>query len=281
MGFDLTLRPDRLELPLTWKRPRLIFVNSMSDLFHENVPDDFVVRTFQTMRTADWHTFQVLTKRPERAAELAPALEPWPANVWMGTSVENQRWNCRIDSLRRIPLPCASLASAARSAHPEPGRNPWVIVGANRPKARPMKESGPTVSANSAKRRTPFFFKQWGALTARAAVKGRRRQLRGMGNGTGCLSRSQHHPVDRTIPGPRYLTRQPLYGPDNTRNGFARIVLLLSVACVSRQTSRMSISGVDPAHPSGNRFCSTIPGLRRPKLVSPSALKLYFMSEAP
>ena len=101
-GFDLTLRPERLELPLTWRKPRMIFVNSMSDLFHPEVPADFVARVFDTMERADWHTFQVLTKRPERALELAPEL-PWPTNVWMGVSVENSRFLHRLDTLRAIP----------------------------------------------------------------------------------------------------------------------------------------------------------------------------------
>src|SRR5438046_7040716 len=88
-GFDFQLRPGRLNQPLDWKRPRLIFVNSMSDLFHPEVPFEFIKEVFQTMARADWHTFQVLTKRSERLAELAPLL-PWPRNVWMGVSVENQ-----------------------------------------------------------------------------------------------------------------------------------------------------------------------------------------------
>ena len=98
-GFDLRLWPERLELPLKWSRPRMIFVNSMSDLFHENVPEEFIRRVFDTMVRARQHTFQVLTKRPERAAELSPTL-PWPANVWMGTSIENQRFLHRVDLLR-------------------------------------------------------------------------------------------------------------------------------------------------------------------------------------
>ena len=112
-GFDLTLRPARLELPLTWRKPRMIFVNSMSDLFHPEIPDEYVGRVFETMERADWHTFQVLTKRPERALELAPGL-PWPANVWMGVSVENRRFLHRLDTLRRYP--CGRAVRLVRAA---------------------------------------------------------------------------------------------------------------------------------------------------------------------
>src|SRR6266511_1981001 len=86
-GFDLRLWPQRLRLPVTWTRPRRIFVNSMSDLFHERVPDGYVRQVFEVMAQADWHTFQVLTKRPKRAAELSASL-PWPKHIWIGTSVE-------------------------------------------------------------------------------------------------------------------------------------------------------------------------------------------------
>lgn len=166
-GFDLQLRPERLELPLTWKRPRKIFVNSMSDLFHADVPDEYIQGVFDTMARADWHEFQVLTKRPDRAAALADRL-PWPDNVWMGTSVENQRWTCRIDELRKIPAKVRFLSC-------EPLLGPldldltdihWVIVGGESgPRARPMKEAW----ADSIRRQcegagVAFFFKQWGAF---------------------------------------------------------------------------------------------------------------------
>jgi protein gp37 len=101
-GFDLRLWPERLELPLRWRRPRLIFANSMSDLFHEEVPDAFVHQVFAVMERASRHTFQVLTKRHERLAELAPHL-PWPPNVWMGVSIENRRFVHRADHLRQVP----------------------------------------------------------------------------------------------------------------------------------------------------------------------------------
>jgi protein gp37 len=185
-GFDLQLRPERLELPLTWKKPRLIFVNSMSDLFHEDVPAEFVASAFATMRLADWHTFQVLTKRPERAAALAPQLGDWPDNVWMGTSVENQRWTTRIDHLRRVPARTRFLSC-------EPLLGPlsldltdihWVIVGGESgPKARPMKEEwAESIRAQCECASVPFFFKQWGAYDChgRRVGKGRAgRELHG------------------------------------------------------------------------------------------------------
>ncbi|MFN0148210.1 MAG: DUF5131 family protein [Dehalococcoidia bacterium] len=178
-GFDLQLRPERIELPLTWKRPRLIFVNSMSDLFHADVPDAFIRAVFDTMRRADWHQFQLLTKRPERAAAMAPALGPWPANVWMGTSVENQRWTCRIDALREVP-------AAIRFLSCEPLLGPleldlrsvtWVIAGGESgPRARPMKQEwAELVRDQCLEQDVPFFFKQWGAFDSwgRRVGKGR------------------------------------------------------------------------------------------------------------
>src|SRR5207247_9470492 len=101
-GFDLRLWPGRLELPLTWKKPRTIFVNSMSDLFHERVPLPFIQGVFSTMERASWYTFQILTKRSERLTELAPDLN-WPPNVWMGVSIESAMVLRRADHLRTVP----------------------------------------------------------------------------------------------------------------------------------------------------------------------------------
>src|SRR5262244_45261 len=101
-GFELTLQPKMLELPLGWKKPQTIFVNSMSDLFHDNVPVEYIERVFDVMARAHWHRFQVLTKRAERLAALAPKL-PWTPNVWMGVSVENADYLRRIDHLRGTP----------------------------------------------------------------------------------------------------------------------------------------------------------------------------------
>ncbi len=99
-GFELTLHEHMLDAPLKWKRPQRIFVNSMSDLFQVGVPLDFIQRVFETMRTAHWHQFQVLTKRSDRLLELSPLID-WPPNVWMGVSVENDQYTFRIDDLRK------------------------------------------------------------------------------------------------------------------------------------------------------------------------------------
>ena len=177
-GFDLQLRPERLRLPLEWKRPKLIFVNSMSDLFHERVPREFVQGVFATMEEAHWHTFQVLTKRPERAVALRNAL-PWPKNVWLGTSVENQRWTSRIDQLRDVPaairfLSCEPLIGPLvldlRGVH-------WVIAGGESgSRARRMKpEWAESVRDQCLANGVPFFFKQWGAFNEEGRRVGKHR----------------------------------------------------------------------------------------------------------
>ncbi len=167
-GFDLTLQPAMLELPLRWRRPQRIFVNSMSDLFHDDVPVDYVQRVFEVMRKASWHQFQVLTKRAERLAELGPWLS-WPANVWMGVSVESDRYTGRIVHLR-------STAAAVKFLSIEPLLGPiseldlrgidWVIVGGESgPGARPMAaEWVRQIRDLCAEQRVPFFFKQWGGV---------------------------------------------------------------------------------------------------------------------
>lgn len=185
-GFDLQMRPERLRLPLEWKRPKLIFVNSMSDLFHERVPREFVQGVFATMEEAHWHTFQVLTKRPERAVALRNAL-PWPKNVWLGASVENQRWTSRIDQLREVPaakrfLSCEPLIGPLvldlRGVH-------WVIAGGESgPRARRMKpEWAESVRDQCLASGVPFFFKQWGAFNEEGRRVGKHRSgnvLRGV-----------------------------------------------------------------------------------------------------
>jgi protein gp37 len=169
MGFDLTLRPERLLQPLHWARPLMIFVNSMSDLFHEDVPDSFIRQVFETMALAHWHTFQILTKRSERLEVMSPGLA-WPGNVWMGVSVENQRWTTRIDDLRKVP-------AAVRFLSCEPLLGPlsldlrsidWVIAGGESgPRARPMEPDwARAVWDQCLSRNVPFFFKQWGAHDA-------------------------------------------------------------------------------------------------------------------
>lgn len=130
-GFTLTLRPDALDIPLRWKRPRLIFVNSMSDLFHVDVSEEYLKLVFDVMRRTPHHTYQVLTKRAERLARLAPRLH-WPDNVWMGVSVESPEYAWRIDYLRRVP--CAvRFVSAEPLLAPLPNLNldgiNWLIAG--------------------------------------------------------------------------------------------------------------------------------------------------------
>ena len=117
-GFDLRIWPERLRLPLTWRKPRRIFVNSMSDLFHEAIPDEYIHEVFEVMRQADWHIFQILTKRPARMLELAPRLT-WPENVWMGVTIENNRWVERADQLREVPAHVRFI-----SAEPSAGTPP-------------------------------------------------------------------------------------------------------------------------------------------------------------
>jgi protein gp37 len=165
-GFDLKLWPERLDLPLRWKRPRTIFVNSMSDLFHVDVPDAYIVEVFDVMRQAEWHTFQVLTKRPERVAALSRQLE-WSPNIWMGTSVENQRWTSRIDHLRGTGaqvkfLSCEPLLGALQL---DLEGIDWVIVGGESGyRARPMRADwARDIRAQCEHAAVPFFFKQWGA----------------------------------------------------------------------------------------------------------------------
>ncbi len=165
-GFDLQLRPERLEQPLNWAQPRMIFVNSMSDLFHKDVPASYIRDVFKVIRRAHWHTFQILTKRSERLAELAPKL-PWPQNIWMGVSVENQRWTPRIDALRTVKakvrfLSCEPLLGPLKldlsGIH-------WVIVGGESgPRARPMRpEWVRDIRQQCEAAGAAFFFKQWGA----------------------------------------------------------------------------------------------------------------------
>jgi protein gp37 len=177
MGFDLALRPERLEQPLQWKKPKLIFVNSMSDLFHEDVPDEFVHRVFATMEAAQWHTFQLLTKRPERLAQMAPEL-PFPENLWVGVSVENQHWTSRIDHLRDVParvrfLSCEPLLGPLSNLNLSDIH--WVIVGGESGRgARRM--SGDWVRGirrQCAENGVAFFFKQWGAFHETGIRKGK------------------------------------------------------------------------------------------------------------
>ena len=167
-GFKLTMHEDALLLPLTWKRPRLIFVNSMSDLFHEKMPADFIQRVFAVMRQASWHQFQILTKRSDVLLEMDSEIE-WPENVWMGVSVENGNYKYRVDDLRKTHASVKFL-SLEPLLGPLPKLNlrsiDWVIVGGESgPGARPMEKEWVIDIQQQCKRTgTPFFFKQWGGV---------------------------------------------------------------------------------------------------------------------
>ncbi len=165
-GFDLKLWPERLDLPLQWKEPRMIFVNSMSDLFHERVPVDYIQQVFAAMRDAHWHTFQVLTKRSKRLKNLAGELD-WPDNVWMGVSVEDMRVAHRVNDLREVDpavrfLSCEPLLGSLADLNLE-GIH-WVIVGGESgPGAREMKQEWVReIKTKCRNTHVPFFFKQWG-----------------------------------------------------------------------------------------------------------------------
>jgi protein gp37 len=172
-GFALTLQPRMLEAPLGWRRPRTIFVNSMSDLFHESVPTEYLEAVFAVMRRAHWHRFQLLTKRSERLAKLSRRLD-WAPNVWMGVSVESQRYRYRIDHLRETGARLRFL-SLEPLLGPLPGldleRIDWVIVGGESgPGARPMAHAWVADLRDQCRRaRVPFFFKQWGGRNKKRA----------------------------------------------------------------------------------------------------------------
>lgn len=167
-GFTLTLHEELLEEPFNWIKPRVIFVNSMSDLFHEGVPLEFIQRVFDTMVNCPQHTFQILTKRSERLKKLASHL-PWPKNVWMGVSVENADVLHRISDLQSVPahirfLSCEPLLGPLDNL-PLTGIH-WAIVGGESgPGARPMKEEWvQSIRAQCEEQNVAFFFKQWGGV---------------------------------------------------------------------------------------------------------------------
>lgn len=167
-GFRLALQPQMLDLPLRWKSPRRIFVNSMSDLFHQDVPLEYVKRVFDVMARAHWHQFQVLTKRADRLCELSREL-PWPPNVWQGVSVESERYLDRIDALRRTGAAVKFLSlEPLLEALPNLDLRgiDWVIVGGESgPRARPIEKSWVIGIREQCKRAgVAFFFKQWGGV---------------------------------------------------------------------------------------------------------------------
>jgi len=172
-GFEVTVHEHMLDAPLGWRRPQMVFVNSMSDLFHERVPLEFIERVSRVMVRASQHTFQVLTKRSERLAELAPDLD-WPPNVWMGVSVENADYAWRIDHLRATAAQVRFL-SLEPLLGPLPGLDlrgiDWVIVGGESgPGARPMREEWVLdIREQCLSAGVPFFFKQWGGVNKKKA----------------------------------------------------------------------------------------------------------------
>ena len=178
LGFDPQLRPKRLDQPLRWTKPRTIFVNSMSDLFHEDVPDSYIHEVFEVMQAADQHRYQVLTKRAERLAALAPSL-PWPDHIWMGVSVENQRWTSRIAPLRGTPAAIKFLSCEPLLGPLELDLNgiDWVIAGGESgPGARPMRPDWVRrIRDQCLASGTPFFFKQWGAHDRQGRRVGKKR----------------------------------------------------------------------------------------------------------
>ncbi|HNR11199.1 MAG TPA: phage Gp37/Gp68 family protein [Nitrosomonas europaea] len=172
-GFEVTLQPEALDEPARWKRPRMVFVNSMSDLFHEAVPTAFIRQVFDVMKANRRHTFQILTKRSPRLRELAPSLD-WPDNVWMGMTVEREDYRDRVTDLRTV-------GCAVRFLSLEPLLGPmsqvdlagvdWVIVGGESgPGARPMEaEWARDVRDRCVAMGIPFFFKQWGGVNKKRA----------------------------------------------------------------------------------------------------------------
>jgi protein gp37 len=195
-GFNVTLHHDLVDLPTKWKKPKRIFVNSMSDLFHRDIPLEFIREVFETMQSAHWHTFQVLTKRSDRLLELSEYL-PWPPNVWQGVSVEDERVVHRIDDLRQVPAQTRFLSI-------EPLIGPlnnlnlegihWVIVGGESGNgARPMKEEWVRRIKDQCKEQNvAFFFKQWGGV--RKHITGR------LLDGRTWDEYPESHPVGNVIP---------------------------------------------------------------------------------
>jgi protein gp37 len=171
-GFRLTLHPDALDLPKSWISPRVIFVNSMSDLFHPEVPERYIREVFEVIADTPQHQYQVLTKRSKRLATLGLKLE-WPPNLWIGVSVENSKYRFRLDHLRRVN-------AAVRFVSAEPLLGPledldlegihWLIAGGESgPRARPMEEAWLLdLRDQCAAAEVPFFFKQWGGATPKA-----------------------------------------------------------------------------------------------------------------
>ncbi len=172
-GFEVTLQPEALSEPCKWKKPRMIFVNSMSDLFHEDIPDDYIHKVFKVMNENPQHVFQILTKRAERLYKMAPDLK-WTHNIWQGVTVESSKNKQRIEMLRSTPaktkfISFEPLLGAIGSL--DLTEMDWLIVGGESgPGARPMeKEWVESIRKQSEKQGTAFFFKQWGGTNKKKA----------------------------------------------------------------------------------------------------------------
>jgi len=171
-GFELTLQPHMLDKPLQWTKPRFVFVNSMSDLFHDGVSEEYIAAVFLVMATARQHTFQVLTKRAERLLSVAQSL--WAPNIWMGVSVENADYVDRIGRLRECGA-AVKFLSLEPLLGPLPNLNldgiDWVIVGGESgPKSRPMDPDwARDIRDQCVAAGVPFFFKQWGGTNKKIA----------------------------------------------------------------------------------------------------------------
>jgi len=172
-GFSITLHENALELPLRWRKPQTILVNSMSDLFHEDIPTEFIFRVFDIMRRANWHCFQILTKRSERLMDISPKL-PWMPHIWMGVTVEEQNYIYRIDHLQRTSanvkfLSLEPLLGPISNICLE-GIDLVIVGGESGPKSRPMKKSWVINIRNQCQeKKVPFFFKQWGGINKKKA----------------------------------------------------------------------------------------------------------------
>lgn len=167
-GFDVTIHRDLFSRPLEWKKSKMIFVNSMSDIFHEKISDDDILQLFEVMNKANWHTFQVLTKRPDRLIDLSPKIT-WTPNIWMGVTVENSRALERVEKLKRCGarIKFVSAEPLLESiSHIDLNGIDWLIVGGESGAGcRPLKKEWVVELRDIAKKsNTPFFFKQWGGF---------------------------------------------------------------------------------------------------------------------
>lgn len=179
-GFDVTLHPEVLEEPLKWKKPRMVFVNSMSDLFHKEIPFEYIEQIFSVMNRAEQHIFQILTKRPKRLVQLSKKFN-WTENIWMGVTVENDKYVSRIDDLRKTNafIKWLSLEPLLGPIENIQLKNiDWVVVGGESgPGARPIKEEWILDIKKQCKaQNSAFFFKQWGGINKKKTgrkLKGR------------------------------------------------------------------------------------------------------------